>query len=80
MQMSGNSKGQVNNHNYASQVYSPLQLSKQTATSSSKRFQYCFAASSGSNDLKLPYTFKNINMKKDDVFDDMPEEEMVQVL
>ncbi|KAM5179776.1 spermatogenesis-associated protein 22 [Mantella aurantiaca] len=78
MQMSDSSKVQFDNHNYAPQVYSPLQLSKQT--SSSKRLQYSFVASSGSKDLKLPYTFKNVNMKKDDVFDDMPEEEMVQAI
>ncbi|XP_018413137.1 PREDICTED: spermatogenesis-associated protein 22 [Nanorana parkeri] len=55
-------------------------LSKQTSTSSSKRSQYSFAASSGSKDFKLPYTFKNVKMKKDDAFDDMPEEEMVQAI
>ncbi|XP_077340665.1 spermatogenesis-associated protein 22 isoform X1 [Lithobates pipiens] len=77
MQMSDSIKGQVNNHNYAAQVNSPLQISKQTSTSSSKRLQYSFAASSGS---KPPYTFKNVKVKKDDAFDDMPEEEMVQAI
>ncbi|XP_072255376.1 spermatogenesis-associated protein 22 isoform X1 [Pyxicephalus adspersus] len=74
MQMSDSSKARVNNNDYAPPVYSPHQLSKQTYTSSSKRLQYSFVAPSRSKDLK------GYKMRKDDEFDDMPEEEMVQAL
>ncbi|KAM9320340.1 spermatogenesis-associated protein 22 [Gastrophryne carolinensis] len=53
------------------QLQPPVQLT---------RSQYCFTASSASKETTPSYVFKNTKAHKDDVFADMPEEEMVQAV
>ncbi|MEE6468403.1 hypothetical protein FKM82_008278 [Ascaphus truei] len=75
----GGLKQQRSHEHHSLQMQSRTKLSDQVSLTTFQRPLQCHGTSTGTKDHKSSYSFKNsIKISKDNVFTDMPEEEMVQ--